>query len=109
MYDGVYQRLVGAGVIEKLDYAAWRDIENNIVNTEAEACVRQTSYSLLYADKLVFFDEVGENISQKGEGDAGGQQSMVAKDMCDQVRNSFISRWRRGGPLCARLLSQHPS
>jgi hypothetical protein len=53
MYDGVYQRLVEAGVAEKLDYAVWQDMDNNIVNTEAEAYGRQTSYSLLLPDKLV--------------------------------------------------------
>jgi hypothetical protein len=66
MYDGVYQRFVEAGVAgvaEKFDYVLWRDIENNIANTEAEAYSRQTIYSLLDPDKLVFFDEVGENIS----------------------------------------------
>ena len=34
-------------------------------------------------------DEVGENISQKGDGNAGGQKFMVANDMRAQVRNSF--------------------
>jgi hypothetical protein len=37
----------------------------------------------------VFFNEVGEHISQKGDGNAGGQKFMVAKDMRAQVRNSF--------------------
>jgi hypothetical protein len=63
MYDGVYQRLVEAGLAENLDYAVWRDMDNNILNTEADAYGRQTSYSLLHPDKLVFFDKVGENIS----------------------------------------------
>jgi hypothetical protein len=47
-------------------------MDNNIVNTEADAYVRQTSYSLLHQDKLVFFDEVGENMSQKGDRNASG-------------------------------------
>jgi hypothetical protein len=34
-------------------------------------------------------DEVGENISQKGDGSAGGQQFMVVNYMRTQVRNSF--------------------
>jgi hypothetical protein len=32
---------------------------------------------------------VGENISQKGDGNAGGQKFLVAADMRAQVRNSF--------------------
>jgi hypothetical protein len=35
------------------------------------------------------FDEVGENISQKGDGNAGGQNCVAAKDMRAQVRISF--------------------
>jgi hypothetical protein len=34
-------------------------------------------------------DEVGEHISQKGDGNAGGQKFMVVNDMRAQVRNSF--------------------
>jgi hypothetical protein len=89
MYDGVYDKLVQSGVAEKLDHVVWRDIENNIVNTETEAYGRQTGYSLVHPDKLVFFYEVGENISQKGDGNAGRQKLMVAKDMRVQVRNSI--------------------
>jgi hypothetical protein len=89
MYDGVHQRLVEAGVEEKLDYVVWRDMDNNIVNREADAYGRQTSYSLLHPYKLMFFDEVGENISQKGDGNTGGQKFVVAKYMRAQVCNSF--------------------
>jgi hypothetical protein len=89
MYYGVYQRLVEAGVAEKLDYAMWRDMDNIIENIEADSYGRQTSYPLLHPDKLMFFEEVGENISQKGDGNAGGQKIVVVKDMRAQVRNSF--------------------
>jgi hypothetical protein len=34
-------------------------------------------------------DEVGEHISQKGDGNAGGQKFMVVYDMRAQVQNSF--------------------
>jgi hypothetical protein len=118
MYDGVYQRLVKAGVSEKLDYAVWRDMDNNIVNTEADAYGKKTSYSLFHQEKLVFFDEVGENILQKDDGNAGGQKCVVAKDTRAQVRNSFkdnhftilgFTAVDGGGASCARLLVQHPS
>jgi hypothetical protein len=64
-------------------------MDNNIVNAEAHIYGRHTSYSLLHPDKLVFFDEVGEKISQKSDGNAGGYFFVVAKDMRAQVRNSF--------------------
>jgi hypothetical protein len=34
-------------------------------------------------------DEVGGNISLKGDGNSGGQKFMVGNDMRAQVRNSF--------------------
>jgi hypothetical protein len=72
MYDDVYERLWAAGIVEKLDEAAWRDKDNNIVVTQAEAYGRNTQYSLLHPEYLVMVDEVGEHISQKGDGNAGG-------------------------------------
>jgi hypothetical protein len=89
MYDGVYNKSVQSGVAEKLDHVVWRDIESNIVNTEAESYGRQKGYSLVHPDKLGFLDEVVENISQRGDGNARGQKFMVEKDMSAQVRNSF--------------------
>jgi hypothetical protein len=87
--DGVHDKLVQSGVAEKLDHVVWRDIDTYIVNTEAEAYGRQMGYSLVHPYKLVFFDGVGESISQKDDGNAGRQKFMVAKDMRAQVRNSF--------------------
>jgi hypothetical protein len=46
-------------------------------------------YSLLHPEYLVMVDEVGEHISQKGDGNAGGQKFMVANEMRAQVWNSF--------------------
>jgi Fe-S-cluster formation regulator IscX/YfhJ len=89
MYDDVYETLCEAGIAEKLDEAAWRDKDNNIVGTQAEAYGRNTQYSLLNPEYLVMVDEVGEHISQKGDGNAGGQKFMVANNMRAQVRNSF--------------------
>jgi hypothetical protein len=90
MYDDVYGRLHEMGIAEKLSEAVWRDRDNNIV-TEADAYGQKTAYSLIptQAHKLIMVDEVGENISQKGDGNAGGQKFMVAADMRAQVRNSF--------------------
>jgi hypothetical protein len=67
----------------------WREIYNNVVQTEAEEYGRKTRYSLLHPEKNLFFDEVGENISQKGDGNAGGQKFMVARDIRAQVMNSL--------------------
>jgi hypothetical protein len=46
-------------------------------------------YSLLHPEKLVFVDEAGKHISQKGDGNVGRHKIMVAKDTGVQVQNSF--------------------
>jgi hypothetical protein len=88
MYDDVYEKLWEAGIVEKLDEAVWIDKDKNIVGTQAEAYGRKTQYSLLHPEYLVMVDEVGEDISQQGYGNAGGQKFMAANDMRAQVRNS---------------------
>jgi hypothetical protein len=89
MYEDVYERLWEAGISENLDEAVRRDKDSNIVVTQAEVYGRNTQYSLLHPEYLVMVDEVGENISQKGDGNAGGKKFMNASDMRAQVRNSF--------------------
>jgi hypothetical protein len=89
MYDGVYDKLVEAGVTEVLDNELWLDIHGNIFENEAEAYGQKMKYLLRHPEKLLFVDEMGHNISQKGDGNAGGQNFMVAKDMRAQVQNSF--------------------
>jgi hypothetical protein len=55
MYDGVYTKLVESGVAEVLEHDVWRDMHTNVVQTEAEAYGRNTRYSLLHPETLVFF------------------------------------------------------
>jgi hypothetical protein len=107
MYDRVYETLVQSGVAEKLDHDVWRDIENNIVNTEAEAEAygRQTGYSLVHPDKLVFFDEVGEKILQKGDKSSWLERTCVPKSAIHSkiiTSPSWASHQRMCGQLCAQ-------
>jgi hypothetical protein len=88
-FEHVYEILWEAGIAGKLDEAVCRDKDNNIVVTQAEAYGPKTQYSLLHPEYLVMVDEVGENISQKGDGNAGGQKFMVTSDMRAQVRIFF--------------------
>jgi hypothetical protein len=79
MYDGVCDRLAEVGVAEVLDNEVWLDIHGNIVENEAESYRRKTKYLLRHPEKLIFVDEVGENISQKGDGNADSQKFVVTK------------------------------
>jgi Fe-S-cluster formation regulator IscX/YfhJ len=60
MYEYVYERLLEAGIVEKLDEALWRNKDNNIVVTQAEAYGRKTRrYSSLHPEYSLMVDEVG--------------------------------------------------
>jgi hypothetical protein len=85
MYDYVYGKLAEVGITEELDDDKWLDRHDNIVNNEADAYGQKTKYFFKHPEKLLFVDEVGENISQKGHGNAGGQKFMVALDMRAQL------------------------
>jgi hypothetical protein len=67
----------------------WLDRHGNRVQTEEEAYGRKKKYLLKHPDKLIFMDEVGENISQKRDGNTGGQKFVVATGMRAQIRNPF--------------------
>jgi hypothetical protein len=67
----------------------WLDRHGNRVQTEEEAYGRNTKYLLKHPEKLIIVDDVDENISQKGDGNAGGQKFVVSTDMRAQVLNAF--------------------
>jgi hypothetical protein len=89
MHDGVYEKLAEAGIADDLADERWLDIHGNIVETESEAYGRKMKYLLRHPEKLLFVDEVGDNISKKGDDNAGVQNFTVETDMRAQVRNSF--------------------
>jgi hypothetical protein len=89
MHDGVYDKLAEAGVVQVLENEVWLDINGNIVENEAEAYGRKTEYLLRHPEKLLFVDEVCENIPQKGDVNNGCQKFMVTTDMRSRSRNSF--------------------
>jgi hypothetical protein len=47
------------------------------------------NYLLKHREKLIFVDEVGDYLSQKGDVNAGVQKFMVTMNMRSPVRNSF--------------------
>jgi hypothetical protein len=88
MYNCVYEKLADTGIAEMMDNEVCLDIHGNIFQTEADAYGRKTNYLLKHPAKLIFVGEVGDKISQKGDGNAGGQKFIVALDTRAQVWNS---------------------
>jgi len=69
-----------SNVAIKLDDPVWLNKENKIVQCKEEAFGRQTPYYITHPEYLVFIDEVGDNTSQKNDGNAGGEKFIVDKD-----------------------------
>jgi hypothetical protein len=63
MYNGVYDKLADAGIAEVLNDEVWLDRHGNIVLTEAEAYGRKTKFLLKHPEKLIFVDEVDDNMA----------------------------------------------
>jgi len=68
MYNQVYKAMVHSNVGFKLDNPVWLNKENKIVQCKEEAFGRQTQYYITHPEYIVFVDEVGDNTSQKIDG-----------------------------------------
>jgi hypothetical protein len=53
---------------------------NNIVQSKEEAFGRQKQYCITHPDNLVFVDKIGDNTSQRNDGNAGGKNFILDKD-----------------------------
>jgi len=89
MYDAVYEKMVETGIAEKLPEAVFRNIQNEVVQSKAEAFGLKTSYNLIRPDKLLFVDEVGCNTSQKNDGASGGVRYIGQKGKKNQEKVSI--------------------
>jgi hypothetical protein len=81
MYNECYEKMVKAKVATKLDEEVWLNREGRIVGLEDDAFVRKTSYLMRKPKFVVFVDEVGDNASQKNDGNIAGTKYVVSKTM----------------------------
>jgi hypothetical protein len=92
MYEDVYSRMVECGAALKLPDAVWVNKEGAIVQTKDEAWGRQTNYLLTRPDYVIFVDEVGDNTSQKNDGNVGGTKYVVEKSSRALITSSYKDR-----------------
>jgi len=75
----MYEEMVSAGVAERLLNLEWMDTEGQICNEENSfGCMVQ--YRLLHPDRCFVGDEVGGNISMKGDDHVGGILFLTSPD-----------------------------
>ncbi len=89
MYEDVYSRMVECGAALKLPDAVWVNKEGAIVQTKDEAWGRPTNYLLTRPDYVIFVDEVGDNTSQKNDGNVGGTKYVVEKSSHTMMTLSY--------------------
>ena len=78
MYDQCIEQMVRAGVAKKRIEPAWMD-EKGQVCDESQAYGCKVTHDLIHPDWCLVGDEVGGNISMKGDGHAGGRLYLAPK------------------------------
>ena len=91
MYTHTMSEMVDAGVAIKLDKPVWMDRLGNICSEE-EAIGCKVFYKLVRPDMCLCGDEVGGNLSMKGDGHIGGKKLLTARGKVPQKRASTRNR-----------------
>ena len=86
MYDHIIEEMVDAGVAIKLDAPVWMNKEGEIVKNEEDAFGCKVSHQITRPEMCIVGDEVGGNISMKGDGHAGGQLFVCEKGTIPQKK-----------------------
>jgi hypothetical protein len=72
MYDDIYKTMVRAGAVMELPEPVFQDKEvNTVLEDDLKRLGRNTTYRLTHHERVLFVDEVGENINQKQDGHIG--------------------------------------
>ena len=77
MYKAVYTAMVESGVAIMLDEEVQVNRQGQVTTNKDEAYGRKTSYLLTHPEMVLFVDEVGDNTSQKNDGNIGGQKFII--------------------------------
>ena len=86
MYDDIYESFVECGVAIKLDVPVLMDAMGNTVTDPLCAFGTKCTHKLMHPDMCLVVDEVGSNLSQKGDGHVGGQKFVCQKGTVPQIK-----------------------
>ena len=91
MYNHIIEELVNAGVAERLDEPVWMDRKGNpCLEEEAHGC--KVHHRIIRPDLCFCGDEVGGNISMKGDGYNGGEKLVGERGTISQQKTSTRNR-----------------
>ena len=105
MYSKIVEEMEDAGVAKRLPEPVWMDREGEIVGEEhAFGC--KVTHRIIHPEMVIVFDELGGNISQKGDGHVGGQLLLCEKGETPQIKVS--TRDKHYTVLGLTSLTGHP-
>ena len=91
MYKHTYHEMVEAGVAQRLPTPVWMDMHGNEVS-EGDAVGCMVTHKLCHPDRCFVGDEVGGNLSMRGDGHAGGKLLLTAKGSVPYGRASHTEK-----------------
>jgi len=85
MNDEVYEGMVDCGVASKLDHPVFMDRNGSIVSKNDAYGIKVT-HSIDHPDYYMVVDEVGSNLSQKGDGHIRGHKYICERGCVPQLK-----------------------
>lgn len=91
MYEHTYREMVEAGVAQRLPAPIWMDRHGNECSqNDAFGCM--VTHKLCHPDRCFVGDEVGGNLSMKGDGHAGGKLLLTGQGSVPYARASHVEK-----------------
>ena len=91
MFDNIIGNLVDAGLAVPLEDPIWMDKDGNSCEpNEAFGC--KVTHRILYPEDVLVADELGGNLSQKGDGNLGGEKLMCEAGTVPRQRSCTNDR-----------------
>jgi len=85
MYDEVYDAMEECGVALKLQHPVFQDEKGNICDERSSFGLKIT-HDIIHPEMCLVVDEVGSNLSQKGDGHIGGQKFVCERGTIPQCK-----------------------
>ena len=86
MYDEVYDAMVDCKVARVLDRPVFMDNDGSITDDPDNRFGVKVTHTITHPDMCLVVDEVGSNLSQKGDGHIGGQMYMCERGAVPQIK-----------------------
>ena len=87
MYTQIYEQMVEAKVAVELPDPVWMNNDGvEVCEDDSTGC--KVTHDLTHPEMCIVMDEVGGNISQKGDGNKGGERYITGKGMVPQLKSN---------------------